>query len=220
MSKDRDLTKLLGRHQEHDPRSKQFPAAQAVAIKSVEWQFHGQVLDQGQLGSCTGNAGVDTMMTGPYWDHLKRTFVEADAVALYEVATHIDRVPGSYPPNDTGSSGLAVCRAMKMRGWISAYHHAFGVHHALGALMLAPVMVGIPWYERMFDPDPDGTVHVGGGVAGGHEICCLGYDTGTRKLKFLNSWGTGWGAAGYFFMSDGDFASLLAQGGDVAVPVI
>ena len=34
---------------------------------------------------------------------------EQFAVALYSDATKVDAYPGTYPPDDTGSSGLAIC---------------------------------------------------------------------------------------------------------------
>ena len=35
---------------------------------------------------------------------------EGFAVKLYEDATVVDGYPGEYPPDDTGSSGLAICK--------------------------------------------------------------------------------------------------------------
>src|SRR5665213_2084144 len=109
----------LGRHVERDARSRNSPAASAP-ISDVKHLRHGKPFDQGDLGSCTGNAMAGAMMTAPYY-HASRTMVEANAVLLYEQATHLDRVPGSYPPDDTGSTGLAVAKAAKRDGYISAY---------------------------------------------------------------------------------------------------
>lgn len=210
----------LGRHVEHDPASRGFAAAKAVVLKSVEWTFHGTVLDQGQVGSCTGNAAVDSLMTGPYFDHLGKVFTEADALSVYELATRIDTIPGSYPPNDTGSSGLAAMKACQLKGWISGYQHAFGLDHALGALQLGPVITGITWYNDMFTPDANGFVSLTGSVAGGHEIAVVGYDSATAAVKCLNSWGAGWGLGGFFWLKASDWGSLLANNGDVTVPVM
>ena len=209
----------LGRHREHDPRSLNYPAARAVAVHDVMWVYHGEVLDQGDVGSCTGNSAVEVLMTGPYYDHLQKVFVEADALDVYERATHLDRIPGVYRPTDTGSSGLAVMKACKEKGWVSSYHHAFGLAHALDALMLGPVITGVTWYEKMFDPDKDGTVHPGGEVAGGHEFTVLGYDSVRAAVRCLNHWTASWGDDGYFWLSTADWGELLKDGGDVTVPV-
>lgn len=210
----------LGRHQEHDPASKAFSAARAARIHDVSWDYHGKILDQGDIGSCTGNAAVEVLMCSPYWDHKPETFVESDALAVYERATHLDRIPGWYPPTDTGSSGLAVMKACREKKYITGYQHAFGIDHAMGALMLGPLITGTVWYDDMFKPDLDGTVHPGGAVAGGHEYTVVGYDTIRDSLRCLNHWTAGWGDGGYFWLKRKDWAALLADGGDVAVPII
>jgi C1A family cysteine protease len=35
---------------------------------------------------------------------------------------------------------------------------------------------------------------------GGHCICMVGYNDGTQQFKCANSWGTGWGENGYFYL--------------------
>ena len=97
----------LGRHIEHDERSRAYPAARAPKVVSVAHARHCAPFDQGQTGSCTGNAEAGLLMTDPLFV-TGRCLSESDAVALYEQATHLDRVKGIYPPDDTGSSGLAV----------------------------------------------------------------------------------------------------------------
>ena len=49
-----------------------------------------------------------------------RTF----AVQLYADATVVDGYPGTYPPDDTGSSGLAICKVLNSRGTIKGYRFA------------------------------------------------------------------------------------------------
>jgi C1A family cysteine protease len=45
--------------------------------------------------------------------------------------------------------------------------------------------------------------HTSGGVAGGHCICVVGYDDGLGCWIVKNSWGTGWGDAGFFKIAYG-----------------
>src|SRR3974390_862685 len=109
----------LGRHIEHDERSKRFPVARlAKGPKSATYQRHCPPFDQGALGSCTGNAMAGVLMTEPFWT-TGRLLTESDAVRLYSEATHLDNIRGNYPPDDTGSSGLAVAKAAKKEGWIT-----------------------------------------------------------------------------------------------------
>jgi hypothetical protein len=102
--REREGAGRLGRHVEHDPRSRAFSAGTA-AIKSVRHTRHGKAFDQGELGSCTGNAMAGVLMTEPLWTR-GRNLTEADAVALYKAATKLDNIAGSYPPKDTGSPGI------------------------------------------------------------------------------------------------------------------
>jgi hypothetical protein len=143
-----------------------------------------------------------------------------DAVRLYSLATELDEWEGVYPPEDTGSSGLAVAKAGIQLGFFSTYNHAFGFEHFTSTLQTQPVIVGTYWLSQMFNPDADGRVQVKGTVEGGHEYLALGVDYETETLTFLNSWGPSWGANGRFKISFADFAFLLNQEGDATAPVV
>lgn len=209
----------LGRHREHDERSRAYAVAEDVAaIRSVSWTRRAPIFDQGNLGSCTGNAMAGAISTDSVHGR-GDLLTEQDAIDLYEQATHLDHFPGVFPPDDTGSSGLAVAKAAKRHGWITGYRHAFSLHAALTALQQGPCIVGMAWLTGCDSPDPSGLVHYEGDVRGGHEIELLGCSVEDQTVTFANSWGDGWGAAGYFSMSWDDFHAALKDGGDVTVPV-
>jgi C1A family cysteine protease len=85
-----------------------------------------------------------------------------------------------------------------------------------------PIMIGFDVYAS-FESDATALTGVmtvpvpGESLLGGHEVCCLGYDIAPTPIlrpasmgpAFLiqNSWGTGWGLHGYFWMP----ASILDQ---------
>lgn len=210
----------LGRIVEHDERSKMFQARQATAQRSVLWGHHAPVLDQGNISSCTGNATAQLINTDPFAHSRKAGYLgEKDAQALYHEATILDGYPGTWPPEDSGSSGLAVAKAGVKAGYFTGYKHAFGFTHFCAALQLQPVIVGTSWHEGMFKPDSKGFVTPTGSVAGGHEYLALGISYETKTLTFLNSWSSGWGLGGRFLMSFTDFTKLLAERGDVTAPV-
>lgn len=219
--------KSLGRHVEHDPQSRAYGIVTAkVPLVSVRHIRHGIIFNQGDLGSCTGNAGAGCINTVPLWTKGNRLLHESDAITIYGKATVIDGFPGSYPPDDTGSSGLAVCKVMKTMGLITSYLHAFGIDAALQALMKRSFMTGINWYEGFDNPDAAGIVKKTGQIRGGHEIECNQYVSNKSGnpmdalLGFNNSWGVSWGIKGRFYMTVRTFADLLAEEGDVTVPII
>lgn len=220
--------KRVGRHVEHDPRSRDYPVrATGAPLRNVLHKRHVPIYDQdatvtykgkqyvGGLGSCTGNGMAGCLSTGQFTHH----FHEPTAVKLYHQATILDGFPGEWPPDDTGSSGLAVAKAAQQAGYISSYQHAFTLDQALQALMNGPVITGTDWYTGMDQPDPDGRVHVTGSVRGGHEYCVLGVDVDARTVRFANSWSPAWGDNGYGVMSWDDWAKLLDAEGDVIQPI-
>lgn len=212
------MTYPLGRLVEHDPRSLAY-LAKTAPLKTVTHRHYGPVLDQGDLGSCTGNAIAQALNTAPL-RHGRKLLTERDAISLYSRATTLDNFSGAYPPDDTGSTGLAVAKAAKEAGYISAYHHAFGVDQALAALVLSPVIIGIPWYDSMFEPAHNGYLTVDGSVAGGHEVSLIGINTKLERVTLLNNWSASWGLNGRAYLRFADLDALLSRQGDVTVPVL
>ena len=219
----------LGRHVLHDPRSRAFPVrVPTVPIASIQHDRYVPVFDQGSLGSCTGNAAVGCVGTGPFfatvelpWMPTYYPFDESGAVRCYGHATELDTYAGTYPPDDTGSDGLSVAKALKRAGEISGYEHAFSLDQGMQGLMARPQIVGVNWMSAMFDPDPEGIVHPTGSLAGGHEFVWDGYDATRGLCWFTNSWSVAWGKAGRFAMPAEEFGKLLEQDGDVTsfVPI-
>lgn len=117
----------LGRNLNHDPRSRAFAfrAAPDTPLPSVHWDRAVPIFDQGDLGSCTGNAAAGWLATAnalrPGLEQaalikgIKEPVDEAAAVWLYENATAIDPYDGHYPPDDTGSDGLSVTKVLRAR---------------------------------------------------------------------------------------------------------
>lgn len=207
----------LGRHVEHDERSRQYPVVRrAVPLRSRLWRRHVPIYDQGDLGSCTAQAICGAMSTGPFRHRFRS---QRTVRSVYHAETVVDGFPGTWPPDDTGSSGLAACKVAKARGWITAYRHAFSLDDVIQALQDGPVIAGTDWLTGMDHPDSTGLVHATGDVRGGHEYGLVGVDISARRLRAANSWSDQWGDRGFFTIGWDDFASLLHRDGDVTVPI-
>ncbi|MFG2722721.1 hypothetical protein ACGFW5_31145 [Streptomyces sp. NPDC048416] len=220
----------LGRHVEHDPRSRAYALSEDLLPSTYTSATHAvriPVLDQGDLGSCTGNAAEGLAGTDPLYGAIPATVAarptgdagadEKQAVALYTAATRLDSIRGQYPPTDTGSTGLAVAKAAQAAGLISGYQHALSLDATLKALTTMPLIVGVNWYEGFDNPDASGLVSISGSVRGGHEFLLYGIDAAAGTVLARNSWGTGFGVDGCFSFSFDDLGRLLDEDGDATV---
>ncbi|MGZ4617197.1 MAG: C1 family peptidase [Frankiaceae bacterium] len=213
----------LGRNVHHDPRSLRYLVQPPGVVQTKIWVRKIPILDQGNIRSCTGNATVGALGTGPLYDALtpvqRNALNEDEAVRIYSLATQLDPFQGTYPPTDSGSDGLDAAKAAQKLGYLSGYQHITSIAAAQTAIVSGPFIVGTNWYSSMDNPDADGVVTVGGTVRGGHEYCCFGFDAEADLWHFANSWGTSWGKDGTFAYSTASFQKLLAQQGDATVLV-
>jgi hypothetical protein len=214
--------KPLGRHLEHDPMSRAFAfrAPATVTLHSVRHTRRIPALDQGQVGSCTGNALVHALSADPFLATYAptQTFEEGLAQSFYHVATTLDAWAGEWPSDDTGSSGLAVAKGAQQYNWISGYQAILDFNSALAALMARPVIVGQRWYSSFDNPAASGEVTrtTSASVRGGHETCFDELDVARQRVWFTNSWGPGWGLSGRAWMSWATFDRLVfSENGDV-----
>lgn len=210
--------KPLGRHVNHDSRSKAYRVRPFIGEwKTKRWIRQIPVLDQGSLGSCTGNAATGLIGTEPLFSTSAIRGLTLDqqfAIGVYSDATRLDPYQGEYPPEDTGSDGLSVAKVLQKRGLISGYVHCLSLDDVINALQTSAVITGVNWYESMDSPDSSGLVRVTGSVRGGHEFEVIGVDLEAQLIWFVNSWGANWGTQGMFCMSFDDYARLLSEQGD------
>lgn len=139
---------------------------------------------------------------------------------IYREAQKIDEWGGE---DYDGTSVLAGAKMMKSFGLLREYRWSFGAHDvALSLTNVGPVVLGIPWYESMYEA-PHGVVSVAGQQVGGHCILAVAYrkpDVIFKEPAFglFNSWGPGWGKNGFAWVAYSDLASLLRQDGEACVP--
>lgn len=229
LEENHDQPYRLGRHVWQDPQRAVLDArnfffgALELPTGKVEHIRRSDPWDQGSIGDCTANAALGCLMTDPFYV-AGRNFTELDCVSLYEAESKLDdnEIPGEYPPDDTGSTGPWSMKALIQKGLIRSYHHAVDYVTALNLLKTAPISVGVTWYNSMFNADSNGLIKVdpSSGIAGGHQVCVVGFDASAQTIKICNSWGTGWGQGGYCYLSWADFDQLMRDGGDAVVPVL
>jgi hypothetical protein len=208
----------LGRNVVHDPRSRAFP--RAAAVDRSTWRdkavrIYDPLPNPNQpVGCCTGvDASVKLNAIG---NRVKGRVLGMDiALKVYSRATQLDPWMGSYPPEDTGSSGLAAAKAAVEFGLATEYRWLFrGADEVVQTIMEGePVGIGARWEWDMFEQDANGVIHLGGGLAGGHQWTARGYDV-DRDLILGRCW---WGSFRDFWISRADLAILLADNGDAHV---
>lgn len=219
----------LGRQVVHDPRSRRFAfplaALPSKPTKALRHRIYGpRVIPTQQIGCCTGvDQAVKCDAVGN-----RRTGVVlgmADAQRLYARASQIDPWPGQWPPTDSGSSGLAACKAAMEERLIERYEWLFaGAAQVLAALTGGPgtpgrpVGVGTWWFDDMFKPDPKTLlVTPTGPQAGGHQWTVTGWEPRYDAFEGLCWWGPRFGDHGRFRIRYDDLNTLLADDGDAHV---
>lgn len=212
----------LGRHVYHDERSRAFALADLggkFAVDRSSWHdktvrlYDPAPKPNQEIGNCT--ACAKAMQLNSAGNRKIGTRLNMDwAISLYSLETEIDPFPGTYPPDDTGSNGLASCKAAQQRGTGGTYRWIFGgADEVVQAVMAGwAVSVGTRWDNDMFHPDASGLIHPGGGEAGGHQWVVRRY-WHSRDWVGVDCWWGGWKA----WLKRSDLQALLDDQGDAHV---
>jgi hypothetical protein len=244
---------LLGRTVEHDPRNFDFlhPIRKATGpLRSVTHTLAMPHLNQGNVGSCEGNTlmeflGCAKAINNRKAYNRKRSHrvaaypTEFDALDAYSLATTLDDdgIPGHYPPEDTGTSGVGIAKAGQELGGIGRYNWTRTFDAFRATLQTQPIMLGLNWYDSMFEYNGAGWVYgptSSDQPSGGHAILAYAWRPPTPKLRShtgcTNHWvqrdGTPWGVRigehdGSFWIADDLLEQLLIrEQGDSLVPVL
>ena len=213
-----------------DDRSRNFPISavmrKAPKRKNKMWKV-GQILDQGQEGACVGFGWTAEALASPVRVDLKRLKARAPkepnafAQYLYRFAKTIDEYEGE---DYDGTSVLAGAKAMQTFALLKEYRWAFSFEEMLdGLIAKGPVVLGIPWYEGMYEA-PNGVLKVSGENVGGHCILAVGYTVSSQKLggrpsiTLQNSWGKEWGINGLAEIEVSELEKLLREG-EACLPI-
>lgn len=215
------LDARLGRQVVHDPRSRAF--ALPVSVDASTWRtrsipiFDPRPNPNQTLGDCTG---CQKAMAFNAFGARKAGVVHGMdwAEQCYSLATTLDPWDGAWPPDDTGSSGLAAAKAAQQMGVGGEYRWLFGgVDEVVQAVMDNHVVaVGTWWYEGGFQPVQESygmRVEQTGKRLGGHEWTIRGYNK-PRDMLLGRCW---WGSFRDFWITRQHLGELLADDGDALV---
>jgi C1A family cysteine protease len=185
--------------------------------------------DQGQLGSCTGNALAGAVEFLEKKD--QRPFVDVSRLFIY----YNERVIEHSVNSDAGAmirdgiKTLAKQGACSEKSWpyviskfkvkptpacykeaaqhqITSYQRILTLDEMRTCLADGfPFVFGFTVYESFESQQVAKTGVVpmptsGERVLGGHAVLAVGYDDKKKRFIVRNSWGTGWGLKGYFTM--------------------
>lgn len=227
------LDRRLDRIPQFDERSRGYgivtllEAAGATSPRSYTWGS-GPVTDQGREGACVGHGWTGELTAKPKAVSVPNPTQYAQE--LYHVVQHrdpwggcslgmrcdIERTNEKYD----GTSVLSGAQELKDRGFLSEYRWAFSLDELVLAIgRQGPAVLGIPWYDSMYEA-PGGIVTVTGRQVGGHCILARGVNVKTRTVTLTNSWGVDWGRGGHARISFDDLSRLLREGGEACIPVV
>lgn len=211
--------RVFDRIPSNDPRSAKFPIRTLLDTtqpRGYTWRID-QTLDQGSEGACVGFAWTHCEVARP--KAAKLAVTNETARDVYHRAQQVDQWEGAEPTY-SGTSVLAGAKIALENGWISEYRWAYTLKDALAGISRhGPAVLGVDWYEGMFDPDSNGLLHVSGEIAGGHAILATGVSVKNKTITLHNSWGPDWGVNGNARLSWDDFEKLIHAAGDVCLPV-
>lgn len=214
----------LGRRACKDPDDQKYLLARQrrpVGVTHRYW-WTPPVWDQGATSHCVAYSGVRYLMSGPVMNRAI-PFEE-----LYNQCQELDEWDG----NDyDGTSVRALFKAFKARGIVGEYRWAFECAPVVDHLLrTGPVVLGTVWTEEMANPSPQvpGSLYLEFGELdpdeGGHAWCATGVNLKRRNpdgtvgaVRGVNSWGTGWGDQGRFWVTLDQLERLIKADGEACV---
>lgn len=212
----------LDRRVYFDERSRDYPVRRLLSgtrprTKQI-WEPRHAPLDQGAEGACVGFAWAGELAATPH----RYSLDDTAARELYQAARAQDRAMGNLW--DEGASVLAGAKACTETGRITEYRWAFGTDEVIDALVQkGPAVLGIAWYDGMYETGGGGLVEISGRCVGGHAIMAHGYWPGHPDfgdvIVWTNSWGPGYGINGVGYLCVDDLDRLLSAQGEACLPV-
>ena len=180
----------------------------APVVGSVGWLSNDAFCgNQGNLGACEAFTQLDIATTQPRkLSFATQALFDAAAVNAYKWITANDDIPGTYPPDDTGSDSLSGCKWLVKNGYAKSCQVLSGAAAVKVAIQSGPVITGMNWPDNFMQPDRCGNMPMANTPIGGHALAIMQYDAELDQWDLLNHWNQSWGACvgkqcGHFLLS-------------------
>ena len=204
-----------------DSRSRNFAARDILGatprFKRVWTTRKEGPLDQGGEGACVGFSCAGELAAKP----AAYPVTDETGRKIYAAARQVDKDSGRF--YSSGATVLAGMQACRRANYFSKFVWCFGIDDTINWIVRrGPVLLGINWYDLMYEPARNGLLEVGGDIVGGHAIMANGYWPAHPQfgdvLVLTNSWGKGWGINGRAYLPIESATRLLKEEGEVAAP--
>jgi C1A family cysteine protease len=223
-----NLPKLHWKREPVDARDRIYAPKAIILPKTVDLRSYcSPIEDQGQLGSCTGNAVAGLV---EYLDRKSGKNLDVSRLFIYYeervLIGTVNQDSGAYirdgikvvnqkgaplenlwPYNinryTTRPNTAAYTDAAKRKA--GSYEKCLNFTAVKNALARNfPVVVGFDVYDSFYNITSSGLMPYPNvnreQLLGGHAVALVGYNDNTNRFIARNSWGTGWGDRGYFYM--------------------
>ncbi len=98
--------------------------------------------------------------------------------------------------------------------WINLFGDATAANLKSAIYSYGPIVVTMNVYNDFFNYGGGVYHYVSGGLAGGHAITVVGWNDPGQYFIVKNSWGTGWGLNGYFYIAYSELSDCVNFGGE------
>ena len=222
------LPKLHWKREPVDSRDRTYKPTALVLPKTVDLRpFCSPVEDQGQLGSCTGNAvaglieylnrkanrNLDVSRLFIYYEERvligtvnydSGAYIRDGIKVVNKLGAPLESIwPYNINKYTTRPNAAAYTDAARRKA--GSYEKCANFTAVKNALARGfPVVVGFDVYDSFYNIGSNGVMTYPNTareqLLGGHAVVLVGYDDNRNAFIARNSWGRSWGLQGYFYM--------------------